>query len=199
MVPRRVREVERDVVGVQLGMRRIAEVGQVEVEDLANVHRATLPGIVSAVDLSTVKDISIVVAGIATLAGFLAAITEYARQGHARRAEHFVELRRRFLDTPSFQPILRLLDADDPGLAEIPLQDRRNFLGFLEEVQLMVDSHLIRPDVARTMFGRYVALADASRNLWSGLDRQDPYWRVFRRMVSAQRTMRGGDDRPLRF
>jgi hypothetical protein len=152
-------------------------------------------------DLVTIKDISIVVAGIATLAGFMAALAEYARQGHMRRAEQFVMLRRRFLETPSFQPILRLLDADAPGLAEIPLQDRRNFLGFLEEVQLMVDSRLVRPQVAHTMFGRYVLLADASENLWHGLDRNDRYWAVFRRMVVDHRRLeeRLAVDRPVRF
>lgn len=152
-------------------------------------------------DLGTIKDISIVVAGVATLAGFMAAIAEYARQNHARRAEHFVGLRRRFLETPSFQPILLRLDADSPELADIPLQDRRNFIGFLEEVQLMVDSGLVRSEVAHTMFGRYVHLVDISKSIWKGLDRDDRYWSIFRRLAENQRMMesRSLGVKPLRF
>ncbi len=140
-----------------------------------------------ALDLSTVKDISIVIAGAATLAGFLAGLTEYVRQNHARRAEHFVDLRRRFLETPSFQSILGCLDEDSPVLATVPVQDRRNFIGFLEEVQLMVDSGLVKPEVAHIMFGRYVTLADKSVNLWHNLNRSDHYWAIFRRLASDQK------------
>jgi hypothetical protein len=138
-------------------------------------------------DLSLVKDVSIVVAGIAAVGGFLAGLSEYVRQNHARRAEYFTSLRRRFLETPAFQPILHFLADDDPALAEVPLQDRRNFLGFFEEIQLMVDSKLVKPAIADIMFGRYVLLADASEHLWAGLDRDDRYWAIFRRMASEQK------------
>jgi hypothetical protein len=152
-------------------------------------------------DLGTVKDVSIVVAGVATLAGFMAALFEYARQNHARRAEYFTSLRRRFLETPAFQPILACLATDDPCLAEVPIQDRRNFLGFFEEIQLMVDSRLVKPAIADIMFGRYVLMADRSQNLWKGLDRQDRYWAIFRRMAAEQRRLEAdsGPAKPLRF
>jgi hypothetical protein len=153
------------------------------------------------VDLTTVKDVSIIVGGVATLAGFMAALSEYARQNHARRAEHFAALRRRFLETPSFQPILASLADDHPRLAEVPLQDRRNFLGFFEEIQLMVDSRLVKPEVAHIMFGRYVRMADDSRHLWAGLEKGDRYWAIFRRMAAdtQRREALPTPAKPLRF
>lgn len=152
-------------------------------------------------DLTTVKDISIVVAGIATLAGFLTALMEYSRQSYGRKAQHFVDLRRRFLETVSFQVILQHIADDSPELANVPIHDRRNFIGFLEEVQIMVDSRLIRPEVAHIMFGRYVKLADASQYLWSELDRTDPYWAIFRRLAAQQSKWEASIDgsKPVRF
>ncbi len=152
-------------------------------------------------DLGTIKDISIVVAGLATLAGFMAAVFEYARQNHARRAEYFTALRRRFLETPAFQPILGCLATDDPCLADVPIQDRRNFLGFFEEIQLMVDSGLVKAPIADIMFGRYVVMADRSVHLWTGLDRADRYWAIFRRMAAEQRRLESvaAPERALRF
>lgn len=134
--------------------------------------------------LSLVKDISIIVAGLVALITFVRGVTEYAAQGHEKRATQFVEMRRRYLETPEFQVILGMLINDEPGLAEINPQQRRNFLGFIEEIALMVNSGLIREEVAHYMFGRYVCLANKSENLWKGLDRDSLYWEVFRRFAA---------------
>lgn len=133
----------------------------------------------STEQLSLLKDVSIVVAGVVALIGLLASAWEYRLRGRVERAKHFVELRRRFLEDPSFRDILELLATDDPGLAEIPLQARRNFIGFLEELGLMVNSAMIKEDVAHYMFGHYIGLAARSRNLWAGLDPESRYWKVF--------------------
>lgn len=133
--------------------------------------------------LTFIKDISIIVAGAVTLAGLFASGWEYRKKNRADRADHFVQLRRRFLDDQDFRRILDALASDDPSLADIPKQERRNFLGFLEEVGLMVSSRLVRPDVAWCMFGRYVALAAESQHLWHDLDPESGYWTVFRQTV----------------
>ena len=130
--------------------------------------------------LETIKDFSIVGAGIVALVTFVIAAREYARQADTARATHFVQMRRRFLETQLFRDISDMLATDDPKLASISIQDRRNYIGFLEEVALMTNSRLIRPEVSHYMFGYYVLLADRSRNFWDGLDRQSIYWSVFR-------------------
>ena len=125
--------------------------------------------------LETVKDYALVVGGIAALTTFLTGVIEYARQANLRRGEAFIAMRRRFLEDPVFREILNLLDADDPRLAGLPLQDRRNFIAYLEEVAIMCESGMIRREIAHYMYGRYVALADASAHLWRGLDKGDRY------------------------
>jgi hypothetical protein len=151
-------------------------------------------------DLSTTKDISLVVGGIAALTTFLTGLVEYARQANLRRGEAFIAMRRRFLEDPLFREILNLLDADDPHLAELSVQDRRNFVGFLEEVALMSRSKMIRPEVAHYMFGRYVCLADKSEYLWVGLHKGDRYWSLFRRYAAENRAMeQTGEPKTLKF
>lgn len=134
-------------------------------------------------DLTLIKDWAITVAGLIALTTFITGLIEYVRRGRQERAQNFIQMRRRFLETPAYLEILDLLQASDPALANVSIQNRRNFLGFLEEVALMANSKLIRLEIADYMFGYYVLLAAKSQYLWSGLDRDDRYWNVFNRFA----------------
>ncbi|MGV3617621.1 MAG: hypothetical protein ACO1SV_20035 [Fimbriimonas sp.] len=146
--------------------------------------------------LDTQKDFAIIAGSIIALVTFFSGVVEYARQTHLRRAQQFVEMRRRFLETGLFQEIIRLLAHDDPALRNIPIQDRRNFGGFLEEVALMVNSRLIPRPVAHYMFGHYVLLTERSVHFWDGLDRDGTYWQLFHRFAADMRTLA---DQPTDF
>jgi hypothetical protein len=141
--------------------------------------------------LSLVKDVSITLASIITLITFVTGVAQYIRQGHQARATQFVEMRRRFLEDASFRDILNLLASDHPALKDVPIQDRRNFVGFLEEVALMVNSKVLRPEVAHYMFGYYVLLVDGSQHFWEDLDRSSEYWALFRTFASRMKRQRG--------
>lgn len=141
--------------------------------------------------LSLVKDVSITLASIITLITFVTGVAQYVRQGHQLRATQFVEMRRRFLEDASFRDILNLLASDHPALKDVPIQDRRNFVGFLEEVALMVNSKVLRPEVAHYMFGYYVLLVDGSEHFWEGLDKSSQYWSLFRAFASRMKRQRG--------
>jgi hypothetical protein len=129
------------------------------------------------------KDIAIIFGGVLALTTFLSGMLEYIRQGHQHRASHFLQMRRRFLEDPLFRDILNLLASDPASLNRTPIQDRRNFVGFLEEVAVMVNSGLIRKEVAHYMFGYYVLLTDRCESFWDGLDRESQYWSVYRRFA----------------
>ena len=129
------------------------------------------------------KDIAIIFGGVLTLTTFIFGAMEFIRQGHQHRASNFVQMRRRFLEDPLFRDILNLLASDPTKLPTTPIQDRRNFVGFLEEVAVMVNSGLIKMEVAHYMFGYYVLLTDRCEPFWEGLDRESQYWSVFRRFA----------------
>jgi len=139
------------------------------------------------VTLDTTKDLAIILGTVFALTTFVTGVLEFARQTHQRRIEQFIGLRRRFLETPQFQDILRLITTDDPALKTLPVQDRRNFGGFLEEVALLVNSKQITKEVAHYMFGHYILLTDRSVNFWDGLDRNGPYWQLFHHFAAQMR------------
>ena len=131
-------------------------------------------------NLSSLKDFSIIVAGAIALVTFIFSSWQFRGQVRNSRVEHFVTMRRRFLEDPIFRGLLNMLTANDPAIAETPIQDRRNFVGFFEEVALMVNSGLVRPEIAHYMFGYYATLIDQNKLFWTGLDRDSDYWHVFR-------------------
>ncbi|MER3496525.1 MAG: hypothetical protein C4320_06970, partial [Armatimonadota bacterium] len=78
----------------------------------------------------------------------------------------------------------------DERIAEESVQDRRNLAGFLEEVALMVNSGLLRYEVAQAMFGYYVQLVGSSEPFWQGLDRNAETWAIFRAFEARLRRPR---------
>lgn len=139
--------------------------------------------------LESIKDGSIVLAGAIALVTFVTGTLEYRRRGRQERAETFVQMRRRFQENPLFRRSLDLLSSDDPTVVEVSVQDRRNLVGFLEEVGLMVNSGLLRPEVAKLMFGVYVDLVDKSEHFWEGLNRESKDWTVFHRLRDRLRNL----------
>jgi hypothetical protein len=152
-------------------------------------------------EISFVKDVSIIIAGIVALSTFLSGVVEFVRQGRQRRAENLVQMRRRFLETPQYREILDMLQSGDPRIADSSIQERRNFVGFLEEIALMVNSRLIRPEVAQYMFGYYVLLVARNEAFWSGLKRGDVYWTLFDHFAEQMAAMEKshGESKALRY
>lgn len=148
-----------------------------------------------------VKDLSIILAGLIALVTFMTGTWQFMRQARYTRVQNFLELRRRFLEDPVFRDLLNRLAVNDPTLAEAPIQDRRNLVGFFEEIALLINSGVLRPLVANYMFGYYVALIGRSDPFWQGLDRDSVYWTVFRRLEArlAKLEKEAGRAEPLKF
>ena len=116
-------------------------------------------------------------------------IVEYGRQGSQKRAEYFAELRTRLKASDSFKELSALIEVDNPKLESIPFKDKRDFLGFFEEVALMRNSRLISNEVAHYMFGYYAIRCWDSRHFWSGVNRESLYWTLFREFVDEMRNV----------
>src|SRR5579862_2604430 len=139
--------------------------------------------------VSFIKDVSIIVAGIVALSTFMTGAIEFMRQGRQHRAENLIQMRRRFLETIQYREILDMLQSGDGAIATSSIQERRNFVGFLEEIALMVNSKLIRLEVAQYMFGYYVLLVSRCDRFWEGLDRGDIYWTLFNHFAEEMAAM----------
>ncbi len=141
------------------------------------------------IDLGLVKDIAIVCGGVVALVTFVRGFFEYVRQGTQRRAEQFVQMRRRLKENKVFYEICSLLDTDDPKLAAVPLQDRYDFLGFFEEIVLLTNSGLLRKEVAYYMFAYYAIECWDSTHFWENINRDSNYWKLFRDFAEQMKQM----------
>ncbi len=130
-------------------------------------------------ELSVLKDIAIVLGAALALLTFINGFLEYRQQGRQKRADQFVLIRRRLKENDIFKLLTDLALRNDPALATMSAADKRDLLGLLEEVALMMNSGLIRKEVAHYMFGSYVLACYESSYFWQNLDRNDMYWSLF--------------------
>lgn len=137
--------------------------------------------------LSEGKDLATIVLAIIGIATLVKGVIEYTAQGAQKRAEQFLEMRKRLKDNATFKELCALLETDDPGLIAIPFKEKRDLLGFFEEVALMLNSGLIREPVAHYMFGYYAIRCWESNNFWSGVSRESTYWSLFRDFVKRMK------------
>lgn len=139
-------------------------------------------------DWSYFGNIATVIGVTAALITFLKGVIEYSRQNAQKRAEHFVEMRRRLKENETFRKIVQFLETDSLALEkEIKEIDKIDFLGFFEEIALMVNSRLIRKEVAHYMFGYYAITCWDNEHFWSNIDRKTLYWSLFRDFVEQMK------------
>lgn len=130
-------------------------------------------------ELNYLKDFAIVLGTMIAVFSFINGILEYSRQGRQKRADQFVLLRRRLKENDVFKHLTDMALRNDPALAAWPAADKRDLLGLFEEVALMMNSKLIRNEVAHYMFGSYVIACYQCDHFWVNLDKNDKYWKLF--------------------
>jgi hypothetical protein len=152
--------------------------------------------------LSDYKDIATVVGVVLALFTLIKGVYEYVKQGAQKRAEQFVEMRKRFKENDAFRELAALIESNDSKLISEPFKNKRDYLGFFEEVALMVNSGLIKIEVAHYMFGYYAIRCWESDFFWSDVNRKSSYWALFRDFVTKMKKIEDSfvyDERKLRF
>jgi hypothetical protein len=152
--------------------------------------------------LADAKDLATIVGvGVAAFT-FVKAMLEYRQQGVQKRAQSYFDLERKFLEDKELREICVLLDTDDIKLSEVSSELKLQFLGFYEQVALMLNSKLIEPEVAHYMFGYHAVRCIDSANFWKGEDKESPYWALFRHFAQRMKEFENGfrfDNSKLRF
>ena len=140
-----------------------------------------------AIDLKDLCDIAVIVGGVVALVTIIKGVYEYTRQGAQKRAEHFTEIRKRFQDNQLFKELCQELEEDNPSLAERPFKEKRELLGFFEDIALMCNSKLVRKNVVHYMFGYYMIRCWDSKNFWENMNRNSNYWVLFKYFVEEMK------------
>jgi hypothetical protein len=128
---------------------------------------------------------------------FVKGVLEYRKQNALKRFEKFVELEQLFYSDEIYN-ICMLLERDNTQLATIDVKEKQKFLGFYEQIAIMHNSKLLRSNIAHYMYGYYAVRCLDSQNFWTEpadterkgyMDKDSPYWRVFRTFASEMRKM----------
>ena len=108
-----------------------------------------------------------------------------------KRTEFFLNQHRRLFDNAELYSVLCLIDHDEEVLRDPAMADKkRKFLTFFEEIELLVRSGHIDPDVAHYMFGYYAICVKEGKNFHSGINMAPIYWRLFYDFAQASENFR---------
>jgi hypothetical protein len=125
--------------------------------------------------------------GLGTLGSFILVIKgiiEYSSQNSQKRASFFFDLIKEFKDNNTFTLISDLCENQNSNFNTVTYKQKCEYLGFFEEIALMMNSKLIKKEVAHYMFGYYAINCWKNENFWEGLARDGIYWRVFRDFIN---------------
>jgi hypothetical protein len=133
------------------------------------------------------RNLAIVVGTFVAALTLAKAVFEYSRQNAQKRAEYYLELREKYQQKDRFADIFELLDNNSPKLAELPHYKKLYFLSFYEDIALLVNAGLMKQAVAHYMFGNYAIRCWESEYFWENMNRNDPYWLLFRHFVQEMK------------
>jgi hypothetical protein len=135
--------------------------------------------------VNMIQDLGIAATAIGLVMGYF----EYLRQGRQRRAEKYFELVREFA---KFDDLLDLLRTDSPRLKKLKPWQRERFLGFFEDLSLLINSGLIQEHLAFYTFGYWLERVWNSKNFWQDpKNKEDGYWFLLRQMYFRMKSQEG--------
>jgi hypothetical protein len=133
-----------------------------------------------AFSLNLPSDLAIIFGIIASAISFSKGIYEYIRQGSEKRALNFFKLEHEFFSSESNIVICKLIEDDSSNLLNVSYEDKVKFLGFIEQIALLVNSKLLSLEIASYVYGYYVLKCSDSINFWSNdMDKGSEFWNLF--------------------
>jgi hypothetical protein len=128
--------------------------------------------------------ITAIVAVIALIVTVIRAAVEYSKQNLLKRFEKYQELSRDWFDDKDIQEIIGLLEEDPKRkLLKMSYSKKEAFIGFYEEIGLMLESGIIKKRIAYYMFGYYTIRCYRNKDFWTDINIDSPYWSLFRRFA----------------
>lgn len=136
-----------------------------------------------------VKNLAVIIGVFISVLTLAKGVFEYSRHLANERAEYFFALEKRLVDNENFLKILGMLEFDDPAVSTVPFVQKRELIGLFEEVAIMMNSKFMRKEVALYFFGYYAIDCWNSDPFCHDIDRNSPYWIVFREFVATMKTI----------
>ena len=127
-----------------------------------------------------------IIGGVIVIGSFWKGLFEYGKQRQDKRAQQFLELRRSFRENKKFQEITLYLLGDN-DFSEFTDNDKFEFMAFFEDIAFLMNSGLIKKEVAFYMFGYDAIAAWHNNNFWPKERRKDKYWSLLTDFVNQMK------------
>lgn len=140
--------------------------------------------------LGDLINIATVIGAIIALFSFIKGIIEYKKQGSQKRAEYFNNIHMNFIENDVCKNINELLRNDSEELIYVSSSDKRSFLGYFEEIALLMNSNIIKKEIVHYSFGAYIIRCCKSKYFWiiadkdnktepKKIDKNNIHWSLF--------------------
>lgn len=130
-----------------------------------------------------IETVAIALASLATCITFFIALVNYKLMLKQKKVELYEGYRQKMKENLDFQKITSMLENDEDGLREIPIICRYQFLGFYEDISILIKNKLMNPYVAHYMFAYFALRCGESKNFWFEINRESIYWKEFNDFV----------------
>jgi hypothetical protein len=140
--------------------------------------------------LSDWKDIATIVGVVVGLGTLAVGLHSYRKQSKQKRIEYLIAKPGEFDKEERFKVIMQGLEGDPSILIDIPADDKRYFLGFLEEIALLMNSKMIPSEIVHYTFGFFAITCWDTVEFWVNLEndeRNHLYWCLFRHFVEQMK------------
>ncbi len=131
-----------------------------------------------------------VVGALVALATLVKGVLELRSQGRQHRAEYFLKMMNSFLRNDEYLAIYHLLHTkDEDAVRHMSRVQRVRYMGFVEEVALLVKSNLVPRGVAHYMLGRVPIEAADSEAFMHDINPEELHWKLFFHFVGEMREL----------
>lgn len=119
--------------------------------------------------------------GIAAVFTFGWKVQTDMREAALKRFDKFQQIGQR-VDDPSYQKVRALIEGREEPTNRCSIEEKLEFMGFFEEIALMVNTGLMDKKVAFYMFGTVAVSAYDSDLFWEGIEnaKDERLWSLFK-------------------
>lgn len=139
--------------------------------------------------LDLIKTIAISATSFVAIFTLIKGYSEYRLSVKQKRSELYETYRQKLKENETIRRVVVALENDIGDIAEISRIDRYMFLGFYEDIALLMNTKLIKPEIAHYMFGYYAMRCWENDMFWEDINRESHYWRVFREFVEKMKDL----------
>jgi len=112
------------------------------------------------------RDWAVIIAAVVAVATFVKALHEYVLENKRKRAQMYFEMRASYKFDEKFSDMFEMLEKDSKELMHLNFNKKQDFLGFYEDLALLMNTGVLKPEVVHYMFGYYAIRCWQSENFW---------------------------------